>query len=66
MAGAVCILVVCGTDPKTYNAAKKAGTIADVPTNYKPRFAAAIHPTLEAGVEAMVVASQAWLSPQAN
>jgi hippurate hydrolase len=57
---------VGGTDPETYAKAKKSGTIADLPTNHNPRFAPVIHPTLEAGVEAMVVASQAWLSPQAN
>src|SRR5512146_1518730 len=52
---------VGGTDPKTYASAKKSGTIADIPTNHNPRFAPVIHPTLEAGVEAMVVASLAWL-----
>jgi hippurate hydrolase len=57
---------VGGTDPETYAQAKKSGTIADLPTNHNPRFAPVIHPTLEAGVEAMVVASQAWLSSQAN
>jgi amidohydrolase len=57
---------VGGTDPQTYARAKNAGTIADLPTNHNPRFAPVIHPTLEAGVEAMVVASQAWLSPEAN
>jgi metal-dependent amidase/aminoacylase/carboxypeptidase family protein len=54
---------VGGTDPEMYAKAKKAGTISDIPTNHNPRFAPVIHPTLEAGVEAMVVASQAWLSP---
>jgi hippurate hydrolase len=54
---------VGGTDPETYATAKKAGTIADLPTNHNPRFAPVIHPTLEAGVEAMVIASQAWLAP---
>lgn len=57
---------VGGTDPETYAKAKKSGTLSDLPTNHNPRFAPVIHPTLEAGVEAMVVASQAWLSPQAN
>ena len=52
---------VGGTDPDAYAAAKKAGTIADIPTNHNPRFAPVIHPTLEAGVEALVIASQAWL-----
>ena len=54
---------VGGTDPETYAKARQSGTIADLPTNHNPRFAPVIHPTLETGVEAMVVASQAWLSP---
>ena len=53
---------VGGTDPATYAKAEKAGTIAELPTNHNPRFAPVIHPTLEAGVEAMVVAAQAWLT----
>jgi hippurate hydrolase len=54
---------VGGTDAETYAKAKKSGTIADIPTNHNPRFAPVIHPTLETGVETLVVASQAWLSP---
>lgn len=57
---------VGGTDPETYAKASKSGTIADIPTNHNPRFAPVIHPTLQAGVEAMVVASMAWLSPEAE
>ena len=57
---------VGGTDPETYAKAKNSGTIADLPTNHNPRFAPTIHPTLEAGVEALVVASQAWLSSPAK
>ena len=53
---------VGGTDPDLYAKAKKAGTVADIPTNHNPRFAPVIHPTLEAGGEALVVASQAWLT----
>jgi hippurate hydrolase len=53
---------VGGTDPEAYAKAKKSGTIADLPTNHNPRFAPVIHPTLETGVEALVVASQAWLA----
>jgi amidohydrolase len=53
---------VGGTDPDMYAAAKTAGTVADIPTNHNPRFAPVIHPTLEAGVEALVVASQVWLA----
>lgn len=53
---------VGGTDPEIYAKAKESGTLADLPTNHNPRFAPVIHPTLEAGVEALVVASEAWLA----
>ena len=53
---------VGGTDSGMYAKAKKEGKIGDIPTNHSPRFAPAIHPTLETGVEALVVAAQAWLS----
>lgn len=53
---------VGGTDPEVYAQAKQAGKIGEIPTNHNPRFAPVIHPTLEAGVEAVVVAAQAWLS----
>lgn len=53
---------VGGTDPDVYAKAKKDGKLGDIPTNHNPRFAPVIHPTLEAGVEALVVAAQAWLS----
>lgn len=57
---------VGGTDPETYAQAKQSGTIADIPTNHNPRFAPVLHPTLQAGVEAMVVASLAWLLREAR
>ncbi len=53
---------VGGTDPDAYSRARQAGKIGDIPTNHNPRFAPVIHPTLQTGVEALVVASQAWLS----
>ncbi len=53
-----------GIDERTYGTAKAAGKLAEIPTNHNPRFAPVIHPTLETGVEAMVVAAQAWLSPR--
>jgi hippurate hydrolase len=53
---------VGGTDPAVYAEAKQAGKVGEIPTNHNPRFAPVIHPTLRAGVEAMVVAAQAWLS----
>jgi amidohydrolase len=53
---------VGGTDPETYEEAKKAGAISDIPTNHNPRFAPVIHPTLETGVETLLVAAHAWLA----
>jgi hippurate hydrolase len=53
---------VGGTDPAVYAKAEKEGRIGEIPTNHNPRFAPVIHPTLETGVEALVVAAQAWLS----
>jgi len=53
---------VGGTDADVYAKAQKEGKIGDIPTNHNPRFAPAIHPTLQTGVEALVVAAQAWLS----
>jgi hippurate hydrolase len=55
---------VGGTDPDTYAKAEKDGKIGDIPTNHNPRFAPVIHPTLQTGVEALVVAAEAWLSAQ--
>jgi amidohydrolase len=53
---------VGGTDPDTYAKAKAANTLGEIPTNHSPHFAPVIHPTLETGVETMVVATQAWLA----
>jgi hypothetical protein len=53
---------VGGTDPETYAKAKEAGRIREIPTNHNPAFAPVLHPTLETGVAAMVVASHAWLA----
>ena len=55
---------VGGIDESTYAEARTAGKLSEIPTNHNPRFAPVIHPTLEAGIEAMVVAAQAWLSPR--
>ena len=53
---------VGGTDPQTYAKAKAAGRLGEIPTNHSPRFAPVIHPTLQSGVEALVVAALAWLA----
>ncbi len=52
---------VGGTDPQTFAKAKETGKVNELPSNHSPLFAPVLHPTLEAGVEAMVVAALAWL-----
>ena len=54
---------VGGTDPDRYANAKQAGRLNENPTNHNPRFAPVIHPTLQTGVEALIVAARAWLAP---
>jgi metal-dependent amidase/aminoacylase/carboxypeptidase family protein len=53
---------VGGIDRDLYAKAKEDGRMGEIPTNHNPRFAPVIHPTLETGVEALVVAAQVWLS----
>jgi len=53
---------VGGTDRQTYAKAKEAGKVNELPSNHSPLFAPVLHPTLEAGVEAMVVGARAWLA----
>jgi hippurate hydrolase len=52
---------VGGTDRDAYAKAKREGAIGSLPTNHSPYFAPVIHPTLETGVETLVVAALAWL-----
>jgi len=53
-----------GTDPNTYAKAKEAGRINEIPVNHSPLFAPVIHPTLETGVETLIVAAREWLVMQ--
>jgi amidohydrolase len=53
---------VGGTDPDTYAKAKAANRMNEIPTNHNPRFLPVIHPTLETGVETLIVAARAWLA----
>jgi len=53
---------VGGIDPGIYAKAKEEGKMGEIPTNHNPRFAPVIHPTLEIGVKALVVAAYAWLA----
>ena len=52
------------TDPEVYAKAKKDGKMNEIPTNHHPAFAPVIHPTLEIGVQALLVGAKAWLSPE--
>jgi len=53
---------VGGTDPSLYRQAEKAGRIAeDVPTNHSSKFALALHPTLETGIQTLTTASLSYL-----
>ena len=51
-----------GDDPAVYATAKKEGKLSSLPTNHNPAFAPVIHPTLETGIKALVVAAHAWLA----
>jgi amidohydrolase len=53
---------VGGTAPDIYAKAKEAGRLNELPVNHSPLFAPVVHPTLQTGVETLVVAAQAWLS----
>ena len=53
---------VGGTDPDLYAKAKAANRLNELPVNHSPKFAPVIHPTLQVGVETLVVATRAWLS----
>ncbi|HJV79910.1 M20 family metallopeptidase [Noviherbaspirillum sp.] len=57
---------VGGTDPDVYVKAKAAGEVNKIPSNHSPFFAPVMHPTLETGVETMVVGALAWLARPAE
>jgi hippurate hydrolase len=57
---------VGGNDPQAYAKAKAAGKLNELPVNHSPQFAPVLHPTLETGVEALVVGALAWLDAKAN
>lgn len=52
---------VGGVDRDVYAKAKTDGTIGQLPTNHSPHFAPVIHPTLETGIETLVVTTLDWL-----
>ena len=60
MARSVRLLVRRRYDPGVYEQAKSQGRLQELPVNHSPQFAPVLHPTLQTGVEAMVVAAMAW------
>ncbi len=59
-----CYWGIGGIDPATYEKAEQAGRVAqDIPVNHSAHFAPVIQPTLDTGIQAMVVAALAWLAP---
>jgi hippurate hydrolase len=57
---------VGGTDPETYAKAKAENRLNEIPTNHNPRFLPVLHPTLETGVQTLMVAARAWLAPASS
>jgi len=53
---------VGGSDPDTYAKAKAENRLNEIPTNHNPRFLPVLHPTLEVGVQTLMVAARAWLA----
>ncbi|MCR2801980.1 MULTISPECIES: amidohydrolase [unclassified Microbacterium] len=52
-----------GVDPEVYAGAAAGGTIdEDIPTNHSPFFAPVLHPTIDRGVENLVVAAREFLA----
>ncbi|RXH10670.1 amidohydrolase [Bradyrhizobium guangzhouense] len=52
---------VGGTDPDVYAKARDANKLNELPVNHSPKFAPVLHPTLETGVESLVVAARTWM-----
>jgi len=57
---------VGGTDPQLYAKAKAANQLNELPVNHSPKFAPVLHPTLQTGVETLVVAARTWMPAKAG
>lgn len=54
--------IIGGSDPATVMAAQAAGRFEqDIPSNHSPFFAPILHPTIERGVEALVLGARTFL-----
>jgi hippurate hydrolase len=59
--------VLGGCDPERFAAAVAAGTVAsDIPSNHSAGFAPVLTPTLDVGVQTLVVAAREWLGGPAT
>jgi hippurate hydrolase len=54
---------VGGIDRRLFAKARAERRTNEIPTNHNPRFAPVLDPTLQTGVESLVIAAQAWLKP---
>ncbi len=52
---------VGGDDPSVYAKSMAEGTVNELPVNHSPQFAPVLHPTLETGIQALIVGALAWL-----
>jgi hippurate hydrolase len=53
-----------GADPAVFAAAMAAGRMEqDVPSNHSPYFAPVLHPTIERGIDALVIGARTFLEP---
>ncbi|MBB3001381.1 hippurate hydrolase [Paraburkholderia tropica] len=55
-----------GTDPETFEKAKTAKKINEIPSNHSPKFAPVLDGTLRTGLEAMLCAAAAWLDHESE
>lgn len=49
-------------EPEVYAQAEAENKLADLPTNHNPKFAPLINPTINLGVQTMVIGALAWLA----
>ena len=54
--------ILRGTDAREFAAAVAAGTVEpEIASNHSPHFSPVIDPTLDRGIEALIVAARKWL-----
>ncbi|TFC93238.1 MULTISPECIES: amidohydrolase [Cryobacterium] len=65
-----CFWLLGGSNPALFATARSVTdiieTVARQPSNHAPNYAPVIQPTLDTGVEALVIAAREWLGPEIN